>query len=377
MAGSRMSDQGISEHVLTNLLASAYALQERQDHLKTIIPNARAGDLMFSVLDTQRLICGHAIHPENAMELVASRSQKLSGAGGVAIALLNGECLEYKIAIGIATPLGGAKILADASSSFQQLRCNGTVESNSWRDKALGTRITANCVVSAPVHRHGELAGCIQLFSRVGQLGDEAIYVSELMSAFLTQLIEENTPEAPLPNSNYSSMQGSVLKQQGRQRREDQADGLRNTSEAVVRDRAPVPPAPAPSSACSGEPSVLPEQNLSLTAHRFNAEADKLDNARLDSGRKDWHENGKESDTAHSLSTTFESSERPRSFASAIAYPIGVGLFAVLANLFNRTIHWQLTAATAVIFTLTVIELRRIWHLRRKPQPGSAQKIPR
>ena len=195
MAESQIRERCVSDQIFTNLLASAYSVQERQDRLRGKISASKSDEVMSAVLDTQRLVWRHAIHPETAMQLIASRSQKIVGAAGAAIALLDGENLEYKVAIGTATRLLGAKILADASSCFLQLRSEPVVESSTWKDRALGARVVANSVLSMPLFRNGNLAGCLQLFSRVGQFGEDAVYVCEVMSAIVNQLLEESDSE--------------------------------------------------------------------------------------------------------------------------------------------------------------------------------------
>jgi hypothetical protein len=76
--------------------------------------------------------------------LIAGRSQQLCGAEGSAFAVLKGEDLEYRVATGIAAGLLGHTILEDATPSFQQLKSQPLAESDTWLDKALGTRVIAN-----------------------------------------------------------------------------------------------------------------------------------------------------------------------------------------------------------------------------------------
>src|SRR6516164_4369528 len=103
MTTSPIARWGVNDQTFTNLLASAYSLQQRQDQLKLRVPARRSDELLSAVRDTQRLIWHQAIHPETALQLIASRSQKLCGAAGTAIAFLDGESLEYRVATGIAT----------------------------------------------------------------------------------------------------------------------------------------------------------------------------------------------------------------------------------------------------------------------------------
>src|SRR5437868_14749054 len=104
---------GITDQFFTNLLASAYSLQQRQDQIKSRVTPSKFRDLVSAVLDVQGLVLHHTVHPDTAMHLIASRTQNLCGSAGTAIALVDGEDLDYKVAIGIAVGLLGANILAD------------------------------------------------------------------------------------------------------------------------------------------------------------------------------------------------------------------------------------------------------------------------
>ena len=194
MANSQTVGRAISDDQFTNLLASAYSLQQRHDRIKGRVTASKFSDLVSAVLDIQGLVLHRTVHPDTAMHLIASRTQKLCGSAGTAIALVGGEDLEYKVAIGIADSLLGFKLLADASSSFQQLRSQEVVESDTWRDNALHTRVLAKSTLTVPIHREGTLAGCIQLFSRLGRFDEDSIYTCELMSEVLGQVIEEIEP---------------------------------------------------------------------------------------------------------------------------------------------------------------------------------------
>jgi hypothetical protein len=190
MANSQNGARAIKEHVFNNLLASAYSLQQRHDRMKSI-SGEKSRELIACVLDIQKLLGRGEIHSDTAMHLIASRSQKMCGAAGTAIALVDGENLNYRAATGIAESLLGSKILADTSFSFQELKSGGVIQSDTWKDKALGTRVMAKSVLSAPILHNGKLVGCIQLFSRMGRFGEESSYACELMSTVMAQLVED------------------------------------------------------------------------------------------------------------------------------------------------------------------------------------------
>lgn len=163
------------------------------------------------------------------MHLIANRTQKLCGSAGTAIAFVNGEDLEYKIAIGIAAGLLGYKTLIDASFCFQKLRSQQVVESDTWQDIALRRRVLARSILTVPIQRNGTLAGCLQLFSRVGEFSEDSIYTCELMSEVLSEAIGKNG----VPDSHDTSIEAILktemdLKSEGREQVTERIEESKN-----------------------------------------------------------------------------------------------------------------------------------------------------
>lgn len=324
MANSQNGARAITDHIFTNLLASAYSLQQRQDRLKSRVSASKSNELMSAVLETQGLVWHHSVHPETAMQLIASRSQKLCGAAGAAIGLVDGESLEYKVAIGIAVTMLDFKILADSSFSFQQLRSQPVIESSTWQDKALGTRLMANSILSVPIHRKGELAGCIQLFSRVGQFGEESVYTCELMSSILTQLIEE------------TEFCGNGHK------------------EDVINLRSPDPEHKSLAEPCQdrlnlGSPQLLQQSqhssDLLFGSTNRNISIDQA----LSANGNDMDPHGEIGPPARNLASR----------AKTMFYPVVVLLFVATANIFAWGHGWPLEVATIIILIFTAVELTK------------------
>ncbi|MBV9341037.1 MAG: hypothetical protein JO159_09130 [Acidobacteria bacterium] len=176
------------DRLFTSLLSSAYSLQQQHDRIRSKLPAPKFSEIIAEVIDTQSLIRKRKLDSETAMHLIANRTQKLSAAAGAAIALVAGQDLDYKVGTGIAVALPGLKIGADESISFERLKWGQFVETDTWQDKALATRLVAK-VLSAPIYRYGTLAGCIQLFSRHGRFDTDGIYVCELMAGVVSHLI--------------------------------------------------------------------------------------------------------------------------------------------------------------------------------------------
>jgi hypothetical protein len=334
MSNSQNGGRAISDRIFTNLLASAYSLQQRQDRLKSRVSAAKSNELMAAVLETQGLVWHHSVHPDTAMQLIASRSQKLCGAGGAAIALLDGETLEYKVATGIAVGMLGTKILAESSPSFQQLRTQALSESNTWRDKALGTRVTANLVLSVPVRRKGMLAGCIQLFSRTGQFGDESAYVCELMAAILTQLIEETEFRGNGPSEHLTSLQSSDV---------DQA--------LVIADSAHTISVPAQTESFRSGRGGRSQSDNQRSRDHYSTRGD------APAGRSAAVADRNDDRNIKGDAPTSDLPSRP----SKMIYPVVVLIFVAIANTLDWGRPWLLESATIIIVALTGVELIKRW----------------
>src|SRR5215469_9618086 len=196
----------ISADVFTNLLASAYCLQQKHERMKSRFVGSQFRDLISTVLDSERLVRHSSIDADSAMHLIASRINKLCGAAGTAIVLLDEENLQYKVAIGIAEAVLGSKVRAHDSSSFQQLKGGQSVQSNTRHEKELGKLVVGMSVLSVPIFAKGTLTGCIQLFSRHAHFSEETTYTCELMSTVLSQLIGQTQPAGPSTDSGQLPM---------------------------------------------------------------------------------------------------------------------------------------------------------------------------
>jgi hypothetical protein len=365
MTTSPIARWGVNDQTFTNLLASAYSLQQRQDQLKLRVPARRSDELLSAVRDTQRLIWHQAIHPETALQLIASRSQKLCGAAGTAIAFLDGESLEYRVATGIATEILGLKIFADASASFQQLRSQSFTESTTWRDKALGTRLVANFILSVPIRRKGVLVGCLQVFSRVGQFGEDAIYACELMATFLAQLLDE----AELPQ-NGGQQRGVTLesavatKVESRQSGAQRAAQVDSLPSEMPQSQKPNPAhKPIVGSGSQPKASSL-RAEFGKNSRNQHEEPEKQLEGAQNVGlplKGEIHASGSKDPTVTSKSTDGDARPRTWTRVTALIYPVLVLLFVGIAKTFCRTSGWPLELANIFIVAFTAVEIRKRW----------------
>jgi len=415
MANPQIAGRDLSDDQFTNLLASAYSLQQRHDQIKGRVTASKFSDLVSAVLDIQKLVLHHTIHTDTAMHLIASRTQKLCGSAGTAIALVNGEDLEYKVAIGIADSLHGAKILADASSSFQQLRSEEVVESDTWRDNALHTRVLAKSTLTVPIHREGTLAGCIQLFSRLGHFDEGSIYTCELMSEVLTQVIEEIDPPRPcketvraiLDTTNGTDLEareqasqqigknGSALKPDDQLKPQCtnsiaaapiKAETLHQLQSLPLKQKLlwPIEPErPAGAGEDTSDPRVG-KQLLGLPGRNFrnyhqNAQTQVESNQRTDLSIGGV---GADHPIGRNLSPETNGNDPDRNFPVTSStpriwtrlrttiYPVFVIFFVGFANVPGWSRGWLLELATIIMVAFTTAELFKIWLKREQKTPA-------
>lgn len=177
------------DRLFTTLLSSAYSIQQQHDRIRSKVRAGRFNEIIGEVISTQSLIRKRNLDLDTAMHLVVNRTQKLARAAGAAIALLDSTDLDYKVGTGLGAMLLGLKVPANMSFSFERLRSEQWVETDTWQDNALARRLVAR-VLTAPICCHGVLAGCIQLFRRTGHFDADGIYACELMSAIVGQSID-------------------------------------------------------------------------------------------------------------------------------------------------------------------------------------------
>ena len=174
-------------HLFTAVLSSAYSLQQRHDRIRSQVRAARFNEIIGEVVSTHSLIRKRNLDLDTTLQLVVNRTQKLADAAGAAVALLEGEDLEYRVGTGLGATLLGLKVTASASVSFARLRSEACVETDTWQDSALARRLVAK-VLTAPIYSRGKLAGCIQLFCRHGRFDCDGVHACELMASIVSQI---------------------------------------------------------------------------------------------------------------------------------------------------------------------------------------------
>lgn len=104
----------LDEDMFQQLLEAAFILQEHNDRERKSRPALSAAETLTEIAATQQALHANAYDVEGTARLITSQLQKIANASGVAIAVLEGDDLDYVAAVGNAATLTGIKIPVEA-----------------------------------------------------------------------------------------------------------------------------------------------------------------------------------------------------------------------------------------------------------------------
>lgn len=124
----------LDENEFQQLLAAAYALQGHNDRLLAKEPaktqKADPAQVLAEIVEVQNRIQTGDIDFAQAVALIAQRIQRITRAGGVAIAVLEGDNLIYRAGTGIAASEIGTRCPLEASLSVECIRSGQWLEAS-------------------------------------------------------------------------------------------------------------------------------------------------------------------------------------------------------------------------------------------------------
>ena len=188
----------LDEESFTRLLAAAYVMQEHQDRVKAKLPPTDFTLVISQIVETQHLIQTRKLESGAALDLIVGRLQKLSGAAGVAVGILEASSLAYRAGSGTASNLAGSVIDASASISAsclktgEKLRCP-VAEADSRLNPAFRRNLKAQSILAVPVYYEAKVAGSVELyFSEVNAFQESDVRASELMAGLVTEVLAQS-----------------------------------------------------------------------------------------------------------------------------------------------------------------------------------------
>ena len=180
----------LDEQAFTRLLAAAYVMQEHTDRMRANMPVSDFTEIVAQIVDCQHYIQSRKLELEPALELVASRLQKVAGGIGAAIGVREGDSIVYKAGSGTAATLVGTSLPLDASLSAQCIRSGKTsripfAEGDPQLDHNLVKSLGAQSLLISPVFHEGKVAAAIELFFSENCSGFIDLFKIKLLDEFV------------------------------------------------------------------------------------------------------------------------------------------------------------------------------------------------
>ena len=191
----------LDEESFTQLLSAAYVMQEHQRQITSRVAPTDLTQILTQIVETQHQIRGRQLPTSVALELIADRLQKLSGAAGASIALLQKDEVHYKAGSGTAAFLVGCQMDVDASLAARCLKAGEVLRSvqalsDKRLDAILRERLQARSVLAVPVFLEGKIAGAVELyFSEANAFGEGDVRACELMAGLVTEVMTQALQE--------------------------------------------------------------------------------------------------------------------------------------------------------------------------------------
>ncbi len=183
----------LDEASFQQLLSAAFVLQEHNDRLRAKGFQASFAENLTAIVETQKLIQTLQLDLAAAAELVAERIQKITGAAGTAIGILEKGQLLYRAATGIATIDAGTYVAPSAALSagcltrgtalnYPDVTPNLHVSADLFRQRGV------KAFIAVPVYHSGQVAGVLELrFARTNSFRESDLRAAELMAGLLSE----------------------------------------------------------------------------------------------------------------------------------------------------------------------------------------------
>ena len=201
---------------IQRLLAFAY-LQAQRNNREAAEELQKDANILSAVLAAQSQIAAVRPNLEQALEFIAEQARRLTGAGGAAIALREGQNLVCRGRAGLLAPALGASLNPDSGISGACLRagevqlCEDTEHDRRvdvWACRNLGLR----SVLAVPLRRQQDVLGIIVVFSGwAGIFGEREIRALKLLTGLVIEALWSHEAHAPAPETPPLTAQPMML----------------------------------------------------------------------------------------------------------------------------------------------------------------------
>ena len=191
----------LDEDSFTELLSAAYIMQQHQGRIDDDVPSSGLTQVLTHIVETQQQIRSHKLDTQAALDLITTRLQKMVGAVGASIALLDKSELHYRSASGSSAVLAGSHTSVQSSLSYRCITTGETLRTKSSDSKpafnsAVRHGIAAHSLLAVPIFYEGKVAGAIELyFAEATTYGDGDVRACELMAGLVTEVLVQTAQD--------------------------------------------------------------------------------------------------------------------------------------------------------------------------------------
>lgn len=199
----------LDEASFQKLLEAAYVLQEHRGATPASEdekppkedrePAANYTHTLAEIVETQTLIQAEQLNLEDAINMIAEKVRRITGADGAAIGMVEGDQLSYRAASGNAENLVGTRLALESSLSALCLFHGQVLQTpQSEKDPRFDPQICraryAKSVVAVPVYHDGKVAAVLELVSSLANAFEEHdVRSCQLMAGLVTEAIARNS----------------------------------------------------------------------------------------------------------------------------------------------------------------------------------------
>jgi len=169
----------LDEATFQQLLEAAHVLQAQKTFEDVPPPKPDPAQALTEIIETQEFLRSQPRDLEVAANVVVERLQKITGATGVAVAVVRENRLEYSAATGDAARLAGTSLPLDSS-----LSTDGQLSTEFSREHADKPSI------ALPLNHEGKLAGLLEIrFADADSIPAPEMRSCQLMAGLMTEAI--------------------------------------------------------------------------------------------------------------------------------------------------------------------------------------------
>lgn len=188
----------LDEDTFQHILAAAYVLQEEARRVQPKPPSRDHTQTLSEIVETQGLIHRRQLDLPAATSLIAERVLKVTSAAGVAIGIVEGEEVVYRVATGSAAGEVGFRLPIDDSLSVHCLR-NGQIlqSSDAEKDPRLSVKLCrergVRSLIALPIYHEGKAAAVLELwFASIDAFQEHDVRTCQLMAGLVGEAIARN-----------------------------------------------------------------------------------------------------------------------------------------------------------------------------------------